>query len=244
MKVHIYILCFNEEIFIESTINHYRTHFPSAHIVIMDNHSTDRSRDIATEKGCEVRLFETGGHQDELLLRDIRNNIWKDIHEGWVIMCDMDEWLEATEHDLDDEEQKGTTVLETSGYNVTGKSQKSDLSDIHLDDIWEGVYESNMCKRVCFRRPHILDMRYGLGMHTSDPLAARGFDVRLSTKKYVLRHMYLLGLEYLIDKHRRRYERNELGRRLGFYNGHYTLDTDAITKLYDDALSRSISIDH
>lgn len=240
--MRIYILCFNEEIMIERTINHYKKKFPSAKIIILDNYSTDASRDIATENGCEVRFIDTQGSQDEVILKNIRNTIWDEVEEGWVIMCDMDEWLDADEEDLAREEAQGVNVLEVRGYDMVGDSTTIALSDIDLDTVQRGVYKQNMSKRVCFRRPDIQSMRYGIGMHTNDPLVAPGHTLKFSTRQYVLRHMYYLGLNYLIDKHRRRYERNELARRLGFYNGHYTLDIKQLRSFYNDHVSRAIDI--
>lgn len=241
--MRIYILCFNEEILIQRTIDHYKKKFPSAKIIILDNYSTDASRDIATENGCEVRFIDTHGSQDEVIMKNIRNTVWNEVAEGWVIMCDMDEWLEATEDDLAREEALGVNVLEVRGYDMVGDSTTISLSDIDLNTVKKGVYKPNMSKRVCFRRPDIQSMRYGIGMHTNDPLIARGHTLKYSAQQYVLRHMYILGLEYLIDKHRRRYERNEHARRLGYYNGHYTLDIKQLTSFYDDHASRAIDLD-
>ena len=112
MQVSIFLLCYNEELMLPYTLKHYRTRFPSATITIFDNYSTDRSATIAEEAGCRVIKYDSKEQQDEKLLIWIRSHLWKDyVDKGWVIMCDMDEWLNATEEDLKVEEAKGTTIL-------------------------------------------------------------------------------------------------------------------------------------
>jgi len=239
MNIHIYILCYNEQVLIQSTINHYKRCFPDCYITIVDNHSTDNSVEIAKKNGCRVIPFKSGEQQDERVMQEVRNNVWKEVEQGWVIMCDMDEWLDVSEDDLREEERRGTNVLEVRGYEIIGTSRTIDLSDVDIQNFKRGVYDGNMSKRVCFRRPQIREMRYGLGMHTNDPLPQDGIAVRLSEKKYVLRHMDKLGLEYYFEKYRKRYERNHLGRQLGFFNGHYTLDTEYLDKVFHDYERRS-----
>ena len=65
MFVHIFLLCYNEERMLPHTLKHYKTNFPNAIITLFDNHSTDRSVEIAKEAGCNVAYFSSSDQQDE-----------------------------------------------------------------------------------------------------------------------------------------------------------------------------------
>ena len=64
--ITIYILCFNEEMVINFTINAYRKLFPNCKIVIYDNESTNTSAEKAKALQCEVKSFSTGWIDAEL----------------------------------------------------------------------------------------------------------------------------------------------------------------------------------
>ena len=148
MKINIFLLCYNEELLLPLTLKFYRQRFPSAKFILVDNYSTDRSCDIAKENNMEIRQFLTQDCQNEEIMMHIRNTIWNDVTDGWIIMCDMDEWLEITEEQLFEEENRGTTIITTKGINIVGESKKIDLSDI---DIF------NLNNEEVFRAIHKLD---------------------------------------------------------------------------------------
>jgi hypothetical protein len=164
----------------------------------------------------EIKQFESSNCQNEDTMMYIRNNIWNDVTSGWVIMCDMDEWLEITENDLINEEEKGTTIITTNGCNIVGNSKTIDLSDIDLFTLNEGVYSDNFSKKILFKVPDV-KINFWWGAHTCSPTG----NVKYSERIYTLKHMNYLGLDYLVEKHRKRYDRNELMRYKGM-NIHYS----------------------
>jgi glycosyltransferase involved in cell wall biosynthesis len=216
MKITIFLLCYNEELLLPLTLKHYRTRFPSANFVLVDNYSTDNSCNIAKENGMEIKQFESSNCQNEETMMYIRNNIWSDVTSGWIIMCDMDEWLEITEKDLIGEEEKGTTIINTNGCNIVANSKTIDLSDIDLFTLNEGVYSDNFSKKILFKVPDV-QINFWWGAHTCRPTG----NVKYSESVYILKHMNYLGLDYLVEKHRKRYDRNELMRYRGM-NKHYS----------------------
>lgn len=236
MKISIFLLCYNEELMLPYTITHYKKMFPSATITIFDNHSTDSSCEIAESNGCNIVKFDSNEQQDENLFIWIRTHLWKKyVTDGWVIMCDMDEWLSLTEDELQQEDTKGTTIITTKGFNMVGESKQKDYSDINLFDITKGYHEENMSKRICFKYPDVITMEYWYGAHQCFPQGR----IVYSEKVYMLKHYDILGEQYLIDKYYKRYQRNELSRSRGC-NHHYILDNDKVVSIYNDALAKSV----
>ena len=227
IKITIFLLCFNEEALIAHTIAHYRAHFPTCSIVIVDNGSTDRSVSIAVANRADVTFFSSGNQQQEAIMRDVRNTIWKKANDGWIIMADMDEWLVITEKELEEEDQKGTTILTTQGFQIVGDSQTTTLTDLALSDLRHGFLDEHFSKRILFKSPEV-DIRFGWGSHTCDPVGTVVYSERI----YLLKHMNYLGLPYLLEKHRRRYARNEHSRSRGM-NGHYLNDPAAVQREYE-----------
>jgi len=241
IPVAVFIMCHNEQTLIQATIDHYKRNLPQAKIVILDNDSTDLSRMIAMNNHCDIFPFNTGDTQNENFMLQLRNNIWKSVERGWVIMCDMDEWLDITAEQLQREDENGVNILTVQGYNVVGCSEKEDLSDMDLHSLRRGIVANDFSKRVCFRRPDILEMNYGPGCHLCDPRPATNQTVRSSERVYILRHMIYLGIEFFVEKNKKRYARNAENRKRGC-NFHYTLDTDQLVSRMEDVDRSSVEI--
>jgi glycosyltransferase involved in cell wall biosynthesis len=231
MEVSIFILCYNESVLLPHTINYYRKKFPSCKITILDNESSDNSVNIALSLDCKVLSFSSNNIQHEGVQRYHRNNCWKEVEKGWIIMIDMDEWLSIDEKDLLYEFQQGTSILKFKGLEMLGESVTQDLSDIDLYSINKYVENPIMGKNACFLREKIIEMNYNPGSHSCIPVG----NLKYSEKTYNLKHMNKLGLLYIINKMIKRYERNELMRSKGL-NIHYSNDIEKIKKDYDDLL--------
>ena len=250
IEVHIYLLCNNESILIGPTIDHYQKQFRSIHnkITILDNESTDNSAEIALSKGCEVRPFSTDGKFDDYKNAELKNQIWKEFSDQdqesnlWIIVADMDEWLSISDEELSYENAKGTTILTTIGYNITGNSQQTDLSDIDVHSLVQGFYWPNESKSLCFKRSEIQEMNYELGAHTCNPIGR----VQYSDQTYVVKHMEVLGLPFMIAKFQSRYKRTEKKRLEGeWWAGlHYTDNVHEITERYREHYDGAIPIGH
>lgn len=237
MKIAIFLVCYNEELLLPLTLKHYKTRFPSAEIYLLDNCSTDNSCKIAEDHGCKIVTYESGDRHDESVLMNLRSHKYEEfVKDSWVIMCDMDEWLDMTEEQLQEEESKGVTVITTQGVNMVGESKTTDLSDIDLNAITKGFYDDNFSKRVCFKYPEV-HIDYWYGAHICFPFGR----VQYSERTYYLRHYNYLGAEYLADKHKRRYLRNIQNIPTGI-NGHYLKEKDESYRVYEECLGRAIEI--
>jgi glycosyltransferase involved in cell wall biosynthesis len=234
IKVSIFILCYNEEILLPHTIAHYRKNLPTCDITIYDNESTDNSVAIATRLGCKIISFKSGNRIDDFIYVKIKDNCWKGA-EGWVLVIDMDEWLCVTEEDLYNEE---STILRVKGLQMIGESTSEDLSDIDLHSINKYVEYKMENKSLCFLSNSIDEINYSVGAHKANPIGR----VIYSQRVYINKHMSMLGLPFLIQKMKKRYERSEIIRSIGLAT-HYTDNASKVEEEYKLLLKQSIILD-
>ena len=232
MEINIFILCYNESYLLPHTINHYKKYLPSCKITIYDNQSTDNSVKLALSLGCNVISWSSNNQINDHLYLKIKNNCWKNIKNGWIIMIDMDEFLCVTEDELLDEIKNETSLLNIKGIDMIGESNTLDLTDIDLQEIKKYKYHIPENKNLCFFREKIEEMNYGIGSHECNPVG----NIKYSSKIYYNKHMNWLGLNYIINKTLKRYERNELMRTYGWCV-HYNNDITKIKELYNSNLN-------
>lgn len=232
MNVHIFLQCYNESVLLPHAVNHYKKFLPSCKITIHDNESTDNSVEVAKSLGCSVISWNSNNILDEFKLTEIRNNCWKSVENGWIIVADMDEFLCVTEDNLLEEFIKGTTILRVRGLDMIGESQLPDLADIDLQLLKKYKYHGPENKNICFLREKIIEMNYSYGAHECYPSG----DIVFSSNEYTLKHMSSLGLKFIINKYINRFNRTHQMRSRGL-STHYTDNIDSITEMYMNQLT-------
>jgi glycosyltransferase involved in cell wall biosynthesis len=220
----IYLLCFNEEVLLPHTLHHYKTRFPNAKFIIIDNESTDRSVEIAKEAGCEIHTWQTKGIANIILNTELKNSIWKTATTDWILLADMDEWLNVTEEQLEKENSLGTTILQARGLQIVADSKSLLLDDINLHELKTGYWDPVYNKQLCFKRSEITDINYTRGAHKSSPKGV----VKPSKTVYIMKHMNFLGFPWYNAKMRARYARADYNRSLRC-SGHYSNNEKVIT---------------
>ena len=231
LPVALFLLCHNERVLLPHAIAHYRRYVPKIEITILDNESDDESVALAQGLGCRVLSWGSSDQIDDHKFVDLKNSIWKGISSGWVIMADMDEWLCASQEDFAREAQAGVTVLRVYGLNMVAESDRADLSDLDLHAITQAFHMSSRDKLVAFLRPSIKEMNYGIGAHEAHPKGV----VVLSPSAYVLKHFERLGLPWLMDKWKKRFNRAQNMHAEGIAL-HYTDDEAVIVRRQETAL--------
>ena len=236
MEVSVFLLCYNESALLPHTIKHYRHYLPNCSITIYDNESTDNSVILAKSLGCNVISWSSNNIIDDFKYIEIKNNCWKSVKTGWVIVADMDEFLCVTEQDLVEETNNNVSVLTVNGVNMIGESGTLDLTDIDLETIQKYSYCPSESKSLCFFREKVTSMNYQLGAHNCRPKGRIVFSKKIYTNK----HMNFLGLEYYADKSKARHSRSEMMRRRGIAT-HYTNCYERAKSSYLSALTRSLN---
>lgn len=242
MNINIFLICYNESIIIENTINHYKERFPNSIIYILNNYSTDNSVEIAINKNCKIinstsEIFKN--NIDELELLKLKNEFWKDYEKGWTIICDMDELLDINENDLIYETSQNVTIINTLGIQMVGESREEDLSDICIKNINKGYFNERFNKRICFNSSYINDINFSPGAHQCNPMG----EIKYSHRKYYLKHYNYLGEKYYINKILNRHKRKPKEYLKIGWDRHYINDINKIKETYYSSLNKSKNID-
>lgn len=198
MRIHAYLLCFNEEEIIGRTLDYYSGF--CSRIFVFDNLSTDRSREIARSYPCTTVIdFDTDKTQDEPRQVQIKSQAYRDYSRDggkytsevadWVISCDMDEILYHPNlvDVLRKYKELGITVPHTTGFNMVGENEISDSLPL-VDQYPQGVRAPGYDKRIVFDPG--FDMSYTKGSHPWGP----GFDLMKVTCGYKSSNAFPLAL--------------------------------------------------
>jgi glycosyltransferase involved in cell wall biosynthesis len=113
-SVDLYAICYNEELMLPHFINHYRN-MGVKNITIFDNQSTDNSQAIIKQHGCNLEVYDSNNQIRDDLYLQIKNECWKNSKSEWVIVCDIDEFIEI------DFDIKDYTIINTKGYDMIGE---------------------------------------------------------------------------------------------------------------------------
>lgn len=233
-----YTIAYNEEVMLPQFIKHYRTRFPGCRIVVYNNMSDDRTKDIAFEFGCEVIDYDTGGKLSDIKYLEIKNNCWKDATTDWVWVGDVDEHCLFTQADLINEDAAGANILRFEGYNMVAMRPTLDVTQIEY-----GVRAPSYDKSYCFNRIQIDSVNYNPGAHTCKPITVMGaYEVKYSEQKYKCLHYKYLNLEFMIKRHAifaSRLSPENIAKGYGF---HYRYPAAKIRKEFADAQRNAIKI--
>lgn len=193
-----YIIAWNRADTIHMTIKHYQQF--CQRIVIFDNYSDDKTREIALQLGADVRLFGTKGVLDDQAYIDVKNNCWKTSRADWVIVCDDDEilWHSELSTHLQAAKNQNRSVIPTQGYSMYAEL----LPRGTWLEVNTGVEDNNYSKTVIFDPKKISKINYVYGCHEAKPQP-----YNIPTELYCGGNLMLLhyrsigGVERLIDRH-------------------------------------------
>lgn len=177
-NVEVFTIAYNEEFLIPHFIRHYRERF-NASITVFDNQSTDRTREIALQNGCKVISYNSNNQIRDDYYLHIKNYCWKESKTDWVIVCDVDEFLEVPF------EVEKYTIISAMGYDIVGGVESR-----------MGVYNPLYCKRIMFKPKYITSINYLPGCHSCNPQG----QILLSPPATLLHRKYI-SEEYVYKRH-------------------------------------------
>lgn len=183
MKIDVFSICYNEAFLLPHFIKHYQSPPFNANITIYDNRSIDNSREIITSNGCNLIDYNSQEEiRDDLYLK-IKNSCWYKSKAEFVIICDIDEFLELPVNaDL-----SKCSIIKTKGYDMIGPPPSR-----------LGVQNKMYDKLVMFRPNQIQGINYKAGAHVANPVG----NVIYSSFYANLLHYKYISEDYVFNRHK------------------------------------------
>lgn len=195
MNIDVYTFCWNEEAILPFFLRHYY----ARKIVVYDDGSTDRSREIAaSDPRVEIREFPPRPYCDHGLMSEIKGTCWRGSDADWVVVVDVDEFLYHPDlvAELGRLKEAGVTLPAVHGYEMVGHGGLPvDDGRQLIETIRDGAPSPLYSKRCIFDPAKVTGMVYGLGAHhwQAEGEVVEGGDLKLL-------HMNFLGVGYIIDR--------------------------------------------
>lgn len=222
MKIHAYIISWNEEKMLPFTLDYYSQFCEK--IYVYDNMSTDNSDEIYKKYDkVEVKKWQTPDKKyNDVILVQLKSNMYKQSRKhnvDWAIVCDCDEYLyhENLLEKLKEYKDNGVTMPKIDGHDMCSEDFPIYDGKLLTDKVKIGseTYEP-MCKNIIFNP--LLDIEYMPGAHSNKTPNAK-FSPKAELK---LLHYKFLGKEYVLERY------GNLAEQLSDYNlktglsGHWT----------------------
>lgn len=237
MKIHVFICVWNEIDILEKVIRHHYEYADK--VTVLDNYSTDGSKELAEAWSCEViqygtKLFDDSENQK------IKNNIWKGSDADFVIICDCDECLYLP---IDDQAKlktwlwgqkyvHGATIIRTIGWQIMSDKMPED----RLIDILNGYRFDNYSKFVCFDPNQIQEINFNPGSHRIDPI---GMVVYSKDELYLLHYKHIGGVQRTIDRYKILQKRLSKNNRKNGWGIHYNRTPASLREEWNQRMSIS-----
>jgi hypothetical protein len=228
MKVTIYSICWNEEYILPFYFKHYKKMFPNAEFVVYDNMSNDRSRDIIAANGGTIIDYDTAGTIRDDVYLEIKNNCWKQTDSDWVIVSDVDEFVDCSEELL---RTINASIIKCEGYEMVGNS--NDVESAIL-----GVRNYYSDKSLIFKPSKIKEINYSVGCHSCSPEG----EVKYAEIPAVLRHMKYINLPYVVHRYEQLHKRLSDINKQKNWGSHYKQSIEEITATHQWLLEISQAV--
>jgi glycosyltransferase involved in cell wall biosynthesis len=197
--ITLYTITYNEEVILPYFIKWYRDRFPNCKIVVYDNESTDNTKNIClSTPNLQYIPYHTGNKLSDSTYLKIKNNAWKHADTDWVIICDVDEFLEVRESNIIEFDKFEDSLIKGVGFNMCNVDGLKDITEIK-----HGVRATQYDKTILFNRKRIQEINYGAGCHHCEPHG----DVNKAVISLPLYHMKFINEDFMYNKYKAYAER-------------------------------------
>ena len=195
MNLTIFTITYNEQVILPYFIKWYRERFPNCKIVVYDNESTDGTKNIClSTPNLQYIPYHTGNKLSDSTYLKIKNNAWKHAETDWVIVCDVDEFLDVNENDLSYLGNCNSKIVKGCGYNMCNVEDLKDITEIK-----HGVRATQYDKVLMFNKKYIEEINYSAGCHGCNPQPEVNIDNVFATFLY---HMKFIDVDLLVNKYK------------------------------------------
>jgi hypothetical protein len=228
MNITIYSICWNEEILLPHFFKYYNKRFENAIFIIYDNFSSDSSRDIMAKNNATIIDYDSNNEiRDDLYIK-IKNNCWKSATTDWVIVCDIDEFIDVDEKYL---QNTKATIIKSEGYEMVGEYHIS-------DNTLKGTRNNYLDKSLVFNKKYIQEINYSAGCHDCKPIGK----IHFNSKRIILRHMKYINANLILSRFKNFAKRlSEFNQKKG-YGTYYLRNESEILDTFNFLKTNSLNV--
>lgn len=197
MIIHVYTMCYNEEILMPYFLRHYGSF--ADRIFVFDHYSEDSTALIVDSCPKTVRVL-TGvkGIHDDRNLTNVKNEAYKNSRGkvDWVMVVDTDEFVYHPQllDLLEEYKTKGITLPKTTGCDMISDEIPSHSGQIY-EIIKSGVFDDTFSKRAVFNPT--LNICYHKGAHLCDPI---GNVIESEKSEIKILHYRFLSADFAVNR--------------------------------------------
>ena len=242
MTVEVFTFCWNEMAVLPFAVDYWRKY--ASHVTVYDNGSTDGSIEYLQKQGdwISVEHYETGDKINDTLIRDIKNQVWKQARgrADLVVVCDLDEMLCAPDivQSLATMRRVGGTICTPQWYSLV-----SDEVPVYNGQSLHKIRPLAVAldgtpKAVLFDPNAIIEINYDHGAHRCHPegqVRWYGGDI------YLLHTNHNLSFEHKVSRYREMKGRlSDLNKELG-HGIHYSFTEKILRRQWEQDHLRAVN---
>lgn len=232
----IVIICYNEEVMLPFTLKHYGKLFApgSVKFLVYNNMSTDRTKEIALEHGCEVIDFETHGMNDTVHAM-LKSQAAMDSEGIWTLCIDTDECCLITAKDLYYTE---ANVIQFQGWEIFDNVDHPSKTKLM------GCKSDGYSKPVLIRTGQFQNIDFAPGAHSVSLNPVDDQDIRLSKNEFNLLHFKHWKFDYSLGRSKELAERQSTDNLEKGHSFHFALPYERHLEYYENGMeNRELIID-
>jgi len=240
MIIDVYTFCWNEEVRLPYFLRQWAP--VARRIIIYDNGSTDKSREIALRHKnvvWDTVTYKNSNQINEHRLTYTKNNCWKQSRDADLCFVgDIDEFMYhpmGLPNFLYETYNSGFTLYKANGFEMaTSSPPKHDGLIWECEDFkygWQKPKDYNLNKTTIFSPRHIGEMKFDHGAQDPEPIGRIKW---FNHENFKLLHYKLIGKDYYLNKLRGASKRLSVVNRQMGWGVHYLESREVQSKYFDE----------